>query len=185
MAYSGPTTPVQITDSVDSDGEWLRTIEGHMTFVKRNTPKLQRPLLPSAHCSAIMIAVEQSPLVQEMMKSPLIAGKITTAGLSAFAFFSKAPFDFLKDCSLVGYFTDILQQCQNHKIMNAEQHEETLGIGQDCKALMEKHGVENMEQLDNMLKTANQAMKNSLTKPESKHDRSRGLSLFKWSKKER
>lgn len=50
--------------------------------------------------------------------------------------------------------------------------------------VMKKHGVENMLQLDNMLTTANQAMKSSLTKPESKENASRGLSLFKWGKKD-
>lgn len=55
----------------------------------------------------------------------------------------------------------------------------------EFKKILDKHGVEDMTQLDNMLKTANDAMAKSLTQPESKHDRSRGLSLFRWGKREK
>jgi len=49
--------------------------------------------------------------------------------------------------------------------------------------VLRNNGVDNAVQLANMLKTANDAMAKSLTKPTAKSDARRGLSLFKWGRK--
>jgi len=49
--------------------------------------------------------------------------------------------------------------------------------------VLRNNGVANATQLENMLKTANDAMEKSLTNPTTKSDARRGLSIFQWGRK--
>lgn len=71
----------------------------------------------------------------------------------------------------------------DYAIVDPDDLEEQLKSARKIKDLMEKHNLTDLAQVENMLKTAEETMAKSLTKPESKGNASRGLSLFNWGRK--